>query len=174
MRNDELLLVLDNCGCRARIWTTWQSVVRAVPRPRRPNARLIRARGVEADILRLAGIYGPGRNALVNLRQGQARRIVKPGQVFNRAHVDDIAELTRLALTCGLEGQIYNVADDEPAPPQDVVAYAAALLGLEPRPEKPFSKALPMAMTAKLYDDNKRGWVANCKALRVITQAYPI
>jgi hypothetical protein len=97
MRNDELLLVLDNCGCRARIWTTWQSVVRAVPRPRRPNARLIRARGVEADILRLAGIYGPGRNALVNLRQGQARRIVKPGQVFNRAHGDDIAELTRLA-----------------------------------------------------------------------------
>ena len=58
-----------------------------------------RARGVEADILRLAGIYGPGRNALVNLRQGQARRIVKPGQVFNRAHVDDIAELTRLVLT---------------------------------------------------------------------------
>jgi hypothetical protein len=97
MRNDELLLVLDNCGCRARIWTTWQSVVRAVPRPRRPNARFIRARGVEADILRLAGIYGPGRNALVNLRQGQARRIVEPGQVFNRAHADDIAELTRLA-----------------------------------------------------------------------------
>ena len=89
-----------------------------------------RARGVEADILRLAGIYGPGRNALVNLREGQARRIVKPGQVFNRAHVDDIAELTRLVLTRGLEGQIWNVADDEPAPPQDVVAYAAALLGL--------------------------------------------
>ena len=57
-----------------------------------------RARGAEADILRLAGIYGPGRNALVNLRRGEARRIVKPGQVFNRAHVDDIAEVSRLVL----------------------------------------------------------------------------
>ena len=91
-----------------------------------------RARGAEADILRLAGIYGPGRNGLVNLREGQARRIVKPGQVFNRAHVDDIAEISRLVLTRNLKGQIWNVADDEPAPPQEVVAYAAALLGLEP------------------------------------------
>ena len=93
-------------------------------------AAAARARGVEADILRLAGIYGPGRNALINLRQGQARRIVKAGQVFNRAHVDDIAEVSRLVLKGGLEGQIWNVADQEPAPPQDVVAYAAALLGL--------------------------------------------
>ena len=104
-----------------------------------------RARGVEADILRLAGIYGPARNALVNLREGQARRIVKPGQVFNRAHVDDIAELTRLALTRGLEGQVWNVADEEPAPPQDVVAYAAALLGLPPPPEEPFDERTALA-----------------------------
>ena len=89
-----------------------------------------RARGAEADILRLAGIYGPGRNALVNLRGGEARQIVKPGQVFNRAHVDDIAEISRLVLTRDLKGQIWNVADDEPAPPQDVIAYAAALLGV--------------------------------------------
>ena len=93
-----------------------------------------RARGAEADILRLAGIYGPGRNALVNLRQGQARRIVKPGQVFNRAHVDDIAESRSLVLMRGLKGQIWNVADEEPAPPQDVIAYAAALLGSSRRP----------------------------------------
>jgi len=135
--------------------------------------RAARARGVEADVLRLAGIYGPGRNALVNLRQGQTRRIIKPGQVFNRAHVDDIAELTRLALTCGLEGQIYNVADDEPAPPQDVVAYAAALLGLEPPPEEPFSEALLSPMTAEFYADNKRVSIAKSKALLGFAPAYP-
>ena len=110
-------------------------------------AAAAKARGAEADILRLAGIYGPGRNALVNLRAGQARRIVKPGQVFNRAHVDDIAEVTRLALTSGLVGQVWNVADEEPAAPQDVVAYAAGLLGLDPPPEEPFdpSRLSPMA-----------------------------
>ncbi len=100
-----------------------------------------RAHGAEADILRLAGIYGPGRNALVNLRRGEARRLVKPGQVFNRAHVDDIAEISRLVLKRDLKGQIWNVADDEPAPPQDVIAYAAALLGLEPPPEEPFDQS---------------------------------
>ena len=106
-----------------------------------------RARGAEADILRLAGIYGPGRNTLVNLRRGDARRIVKPGQVFNRAHVDDIAQMSSLVLTHGLPGQIWNVADDEPAPPQDVVTYAAALLGLRPPPQEAFDKARlsPMA-----------------------------
>ena len=104
-----------------------------------------RARGAEADILRLAGIYGPGRNALVNLRRGEARRIIKPGQVFNRAHVDDIAEISRLVLTRDLKGQIWNVADDEPAPPQDVIAYAAALLGLEPPPEEPFDRRHALA-----------------------------
>jgi nucleoside-diphosphate-sugar epimerase len=132
-----------------------------------------RARGVEADVLRLAGIYGPGRNALVNLRQGQARRIVKPGQVFNRAHVDDIAELTRLTLTRGLDGQIWNVADEEPAPPQDVVAYAAALLGLEPPPEERFEEARLPAMTAEFYADNKRISIAKAKALLGFAPAYP-
>jgi nucleoside-diphosphate-sugar epimerase len=132
-----------------------------------------RARGVEADILRLAGIYGPGRNALINLRQGQARRIVKPGQVFNRAHVDDIAELTRLVLTRGLEGQIWNVADDEPAPPQDVVAYAAALLGLPPPPEEPFDEARLSSMTAEFYADNKRVSIAKAKTILGFVPAYP-
>ncbi len=132
-----------------------------------------RARGVEADVLRLAGIYGPGRNALVNLRQGQARRIVKPGQVFNRAHVDDIAELTRLALTRGLDGQIWNVADEEPAPPQDVVAYAAGLLGLEPPPEESFDGARLSPMTAEFYADNKRVSIAKAKSLFGFALAYP-
>ena len=136
-------------------------------------AAAARARGVEADILRLAGIYGPGRNALVNLRQGQARRIVKPGQVFNRAHVDDIAELTRLALTRGLEGQVWNVADEEPAPPQDVIAYAAGLLGLPPPPEERFEDAQLSPMTAEFYADNKRVSIAKAKSLLGFAPAYP-
>ncbi len=124
-----------------------------------------RASGAEADILRLAGIYGPGRNTLVNLRRGDARRIVKPGQVFNRTHVDDIAEMSRLVLTRGLEGQVWNVADDEPAPPQDVVAYAAALLGLAPPPEEPFDEARLSPMAREFYADNKRVSIAKAKAL---------
>ena len=136
-------------------------------------AAAARARGVEADILRLAGIYGPGRNALVNLRQGQARRIVKPGQVFNRAHVDDIAELTRLALTRGLAGQVWNVADEEPAPPQDVIAYAAGLLGLPPPPEERFEDAQLSPMTAEFYADNKRVSIAKAKQALGFKPAYP-
>ncbi len=132
-----------------------------------------RMRGAEVDVLRLAGIYGPGRNALVNLRRGEARRIVKPGQVFNRAHVDDIAEITRLALTHGLAGQIYNIADDEPAPPQDVVAYAAALLSLEPPPEERFEDARLSPMTAEFYADNKRVSIAKAKSLLGFAPAYP-
>ena len=132
-----------------------------------------RARGAEADILRLAGIYGPGRNALSNLAHGEARRIVKPGQVFNRAHVDDIAQVTRLVLTKGLPGQIWNVADDEPAPPQDVVAYAAALLGLEPPPEEPFDEATLSPMGREFYADNKRVSIAKAKTFLGFEPAYP-
>ena len=132
-----------------------------------------RARGVEADILRLAGIYGPGRNALINLRQGQARRTVKAGQVFNRAHVDDIAEVSRLVLKGGLEGQIWNVADEEPAPPQDVVAYAAALLGLPSPPEERFGEARLSAMAEEFYADNKRVSIEKSKRLLGFRPAYP-
>ena len=132
-----------------------------------------RARGAEADILRLAGIYGPGRNALVNLHRGEARRIVKPGQVFNRTHVDDIAQISSLALTRGLEGQVWNVADDEPAAPQDVIAYAACLLGLEPPPEEPFEGATLSPMAREFYADNKRVSIAKAKAELGFAPAYP-
>jgi nucleoside-diphosphate-sugar epimerase len=132
-----------------------------------------RARGAEADILRLAGIYGPGRNTLVNLRRGEARRIVKPGQVFNRAHVDDIAEMSRLVLTRGIKGEIWNVADDEPAPPQDVIAYAAALIGVDPPPEEPFDGAKLSPMAREFYADNKRVSIAKAKALLGFKPAYP-
>jgi nucleoside-diphosphate-sugar epimerase len=132
-----------------------------------------RGRGGEADILRLAGIYGPGRNALVNLRRGEARRIIKPGQVFNRAHVDDIAQISSLALKRGLEGAIWNVADEEPAAPQDVIAYAADLLGLEPPPEEPFDEATLSPMAREFYADNKRVSIAKAKAELGFASAYP-
>jgi nucleoside-diphosphate-sugar epimerase len=132
-----------------------------------------RAHGTEADILRLAGIYGSGRNALVNLRRGESRRIVKPGQVFNRAHVDDIAQISRLVLTREHKGQIWNVADDEPAPPQDVIAYAAALLGVEPPPEESFDQARLSPMAREFYADNKRVSIAKAKSELGFASAYP-
>ena len=132
-----------------------------------------RARGSEADILRLAGIYGPGRNALINLRRGEARRIIKPGQVFNRAHVDDIAEISSLVLTRDFNGDVWNVADDEPAPPQDVIAYAAALLGVEPPPEEPFDQARLSAMAREFYADNKRVSIAKAKTKLGFAPLYP-
>ena len=131
------------------------------------------SRGVEVDILRLAGIYGPGRNALIKLRRREARRIVKPGQVFNRAHVDDIAELSRLTLERGLAGQIWNVADEEPAPPQDVIAYAAALLGIKPPPEEPYDEARLSPTSKSFFTDNKRVSIAKAKSLLGFRPAYP-
>ena len=84
----------------------------------------------------------------------------------NRAHVDDIAEVTRLVLERGLDGQIWNVADDEPAPPQDVIAYAAMLLGVEPPPEEPFDAERLSEMSASFFAEEKR--VSNAKAKRLL------
>ena len=128
---------------------------------------------IVVDILRLPGIYGPGRNALVKLRQGEARRIVKSRHVVNRAHVDDIAEVTRLALSRGFDGQIWNVADDEPAPPQDVIAYAAGLLGIEPPPEEPIETAGLSPMAASFFAEEKRVSNAKAKTLLGFAPAYP-
>jgi nucleoside-diphosphate-sugar epimerase len=99
-------------------------------------------RGIAVAILRLAGIYGPGRNALIQIARGDARRIVKPGQVFNRIHVDDIAQAIDAAFTQKVSG-IFNVADDEPTPPGEPLAFAAQLLGREPPPEVAFEQAAP-------------------------------
>ncbi|QND67683.1 SDR family oxidoreductase [Mesorhizobium loti] len=114
--------------------------------------------GRPVAILRLSGIYGPGRNALVNLENGSARRLVKPDQVFNRIHCDDIAGAL-WQLVEGNTGGIFNVTDDLPAPPQDVVAYAASLMGIEPPPEIPFDAAQLSPMARSFYGENKR--VAN-------------
>ncbi len=131
------------------------------------------ARRAAVDILRLPGIYGPGRNALERLRAGEGRRIVKPGQVMNRAHVDDIAEATRLVLEKALPGQIWNVADDEPAPPQDVIAFAAEIMGVPAPPEEPFDSAALSPMAASFYGEVKRVSNAKAKALLGFSPAYP-
>ncbi|MDG4878378.1 SDR family oxidoreductase [Mesorhizobium sp. WSM4935] len=117
-----------------------------------------RETGKPVAILRLSGIYGPGRNALANLDDGTARRLVKPGQVFNRIHCDDIAGALWYLADNNLGG-IFNVTDDEPAPPQDVVAYAAKLMGVAPPPEIPFETAQLSPMARSFYGENKR--VAN-------------
>jgi nucleoside-diphosphate-sugar epimerase len=113
------------------------------------------ARGVPLFIERLAGIYGPGRSAFDKLREGTARRIVKPGQVFNRIHVEDIGRITALAALARLEGT-FNLADTEPAPPQDLVTYAADVMGVPPPAEIPFETAQMTPMARSFYSDNKR------------------
>jgi nucleoside-diphosphate-sugar epimerase len=101
-----------------------------------------RCNGASVAILRLAGIYGPGQNALVQIARGKARRVVKPGQIFNRIHVADIAQAIDAAFTRRASG-IFNVADDLPSPPGDPIVFAAQLLGVEPPPEIPFAEAAP-------------------------------
>ena len=111
--------------------------------------------GVPVAVLRLAGIYGPGRNAFVNLERGTARRIIKTDQVFNRIRVEDIAGATLFLARSG-RGGIFNITDDEPAPPQDVIAEAARLMGIEPPPEQPFETAEMTPMARSFYGANKR------------------
>jgi nucleoside-diphosphate-sugar epimerase len=128
--------------------------------------------GTPVAILRLAGIYGPGRSAFDRLKDGTARRIVKPGQVFNRIHVDDIANAVAATLAERADGT-FNVADDEPAPPQDVVAYAAELLGVPVPPEEPFETAELTPMARSFYGENKRVRNARLKSALGVHLAYP-
>jgi len=120
--------------------------------------------GTPVALLRLSGIYGPGRNALVNLERGTARRIIKDGQVFNRIHVDDIAGSLRF-LAGTNSGGAFNITDSEPAPPQDVVAYAAELMGVAIPPEIPFEEADLTPMGRSFYGENKRVSNQRIKAL---------
>ncbi|RTL72894.1 MAG: SDR family oxidoreductase [Hyphomicrobiales bacterium] len=112
--------------------------------------------GKRVEIFRLSGIYGPGRSVIDNLRAGTARRIVKSGQVFNRIHVEDIARVVAKAIDTPTEHRIYNVTDDEPAPPEDVMVFAAGLLGIEPPPAIPFEQAELSPMAASFWAENKR------------------
>lgn len=118
-------------------------------------------KGCDLGIFRLSGIYGPGRSAIDNLRAGTARRIIKPGQVFNRIHVFDIAGALENAMRHSGPLGVFNLTDDEPCPPQDVVLHAAAQLGVEPPPEIDFEAANLSAMARSFYGENKR--VSNAK-----------
>ncbi|WP_171103880.1 SDR family oxidoreductase [Ruegeria sp. HKCCD7255] len=107
-------------------------------------------------IFRLAGIYGPGRGPFSKLRKGGLRRIIKPGQVFSRIHVDDIAQVLAASMAQPNPGAIYNVCDDEPVPPQDVIGYAAQLQGLPLPPSVPYDEANLTPMARSFYNENKR------------------
>jgi nucleoside-diphosphate-sugar epimerase len=129
--------------------------------------------GKQVQVFRLGGIYGPGRSAIDDLREGTARRIIKPGQVFNRIHVEDIANVL-LAATAGRgRHTIYNVTDDEPAPPQDVIVYAADLLGVPPPPELPFETADLSPMARSFYSANRRVSSARMKSDLGLRLSYP-
>jgi nucleoside-diphosphate-sugar epimerase len=112
--------------------------------------------GKAVQVFRLSGIYGPGRNPIVKVREGRSQRIVKKGQVFNRIHVDDIATTLLASLDRPRAGAIYNVTDDEPTPPQTVIEHAAALAGLPPPPEVDFETADLSPMARSFYGENKR------------------
>ncbi|PPR60674.1 MAG: hypothetical protein CFH10_01431 [Alphaproteobacteria bacterium MarineAlpha4_Bin2] len=107
-------------------------------------------------LFRLAGIYGPNRSALDTVRQGRARRIIKPGQVFSRIHVDDIAAVLKASMDRPDPGRAYNLCDNEAAPPQDVITYACKLLGVDAPPELEFEQAELSDMARSFYQDNKR------------------
>lgn len=112
--------------------------------------------GLPLHIFRLAGIYGPGRGPFEKIRKGSARRIIKPGQVFSRIHAEDIAQVLLASIDRPMPGTAYNVCDDDPAPPQDVLAHAARLLGLPPPPEVAFEDAQMTPMARSFYADSKR------------------
>ena len=127
----------------------------------------------QVAVLRLAGIYGPGRNAIEDLRDGSARRIAKPDQVFNRIHVDDIGRAISCALMKDEVGGTWNIADDEPAPAPDVVVYGARLLGIDPPPLIPFAEADLSPMARSFYGANRRVSNRAMKERLGVTLGYP-
>lgn len=129
--------------------------------------------GLPLHIFRLAGIYGPGRGPFAKLMAGKARRIVKPGQVFSRIHVEDIARVLMASMMQPRPGAIYNVCDDDPAPPQDVLGYAAELLGLPVPAEVPFEEAGMTPMARSFYGENKRVSNRRIKEDLGISLLYP-
>jgi len=145
----------DRVQARLRVETAWRALL-----------------GDRLAVLRLGGIYGPGRNALIELRHGRARRIVKPGQVFNRIHVDDAATAIMGAIQ-RRHGGTWNICDDEPTPPQDVIAYAADLMGVPPPPEQPFEQADLSPMARSFYASNRRVRNARAKHELGLAFAYP-
>lgn len=126
-----------------------------------------------AHVFRLSGIYGSGRSVFDTIRTGKAQRVIKPGQTFNRIHVDDIATVVRASMAKPSPGRIYNLADDLPAPSADLVTYACEMLGCEPPPEIPFDAAVLSPMAREFWADNKRIDNSRIKAELGVKLAYP-
>lgn len=128
---------------------------------------------IPLHIFRLAGIYGPGRGPFSKVRSGTARRIIKKGQVFSRTHVEDIAQVLKASIAQPSVGSVYNVCDDDPAPPQDVIAHAAELLGLPIPPDIPFDDADLTGMARSFYAESKRVRNDRIKDDLGVTLRYP-
>ena len=147
-------------GDRAGDWVDETSELR--PSTERGRARVAAEAAWQAvpslplHVFRIAGIYGPGRGPFAKVRAGTARRIVKPGQVFGRVHVDDIASALHASMRAPAPGSVVNLTDDEPAPPQDVIAHAARLLGVPIPPEIAFEHAEMSPMARSFYAESKR------------------
>ena len=124
-------------------------------------------------VFRLPGIYGPGRSALDTVREGKAKRVYKKDQVFSRMHVEDLASALEASMTRPRAFDLYNLADDEPAPPQDVVEYACRLLGVEPPPLVALEDAGLSDMAKSFYADNKRVSNQRMKDALGVILAYP-
>src|SRR5258706_317384 len=133
-----------------------------------------RKRNFPVAILRLGGIYGPGRNGMVRLLHGTAQRIAKPGHVSNRVHVYDIAQAIDAAFARGAEG-VFNIVDDEPASPSDQIAFAARLIGIPPPPEIPYEDAgnLVSPMALSFYEGCIRARNNKLKAVLGVKLRYP-
>jgi nucleoside-diphosphate-sugar epimerase len=148
------------------------------PTTERGKARVKAEAGWQAlelplHIFRLAGIYGPGRGPFEKVRNGSARRIIKKGQVFSRTHVDDVAQVLEASIHAPNPGAIFNVCDDDPAPPQDVIAYAAELLGLPIPPAIAFEDANLSPMARSFYGESKRVRNDRIKTELDVTLRYP-
>ena len=129
--------------------------------------------GLPIHIFRLAGIYGPGRGPFAKLRRGTARRIIKPGQVFSRIHVADIARVLIASIQRPNPGAIYNVCDSDPQPPEVVIGAAARMLDVPLPPAEPFEDAEMSPMARSFYADSKR--VSNRRIVEElgVSLAYP-
>jgi nucleoside-diphosphate-sugar epimerase len=131
------------------------------------------ATGLPAHIFRLAGIYGPGRGPFEKVRDGSARRIIKPGQVFSRIHLTDIAATLEASIRHPNPGRIYNVCDNDPAPPEDVLSFAAALLGLPDPPEVAYEDADMTPMARSFYAESKKVRNDRIRQELGVTLTYP-
>ena len=174
LRGVVLLSTVGVYGDRGGEWVDETAALEPVHERSRPRVAAEQAwrafgrqRGVPVAILRLAGIYGPGQNALVNVRLGRARNIDKPGQVFNRVHVEDIAQAIDAAFAQKADG-VFNVTDDAPSPPGDPIVFAAGLLGVAAPPVIPYAEAVKTMspLAASFYAENRR--VRNDKLKRVL------